>query len=170
MLDWDDLRFFLAIARRGSLSAAAKDLHVAQSTVGRRRASLEASLSVRLLNRTPDGYVLTLAGQDVREQAERLEAEAMSLERNVGGRDAHFAGLVRVTCAETVASHMRLVLPLCAGSTRILWSSSLLIRDSSVCRCARQRSRYGSHVRISMTSSSVALAPWPLDYTQVQNI
>jgi DNA-binding transcriptional LysR family regulator len=41
MLDWDDLRFFLAIARQGSLTAAAKELRVAQSTVGRRLASLE---------------------------------------------------------------------------------------------------------------------------------
>jgi DNA-binding transcriptional LysR family regulator len=106
MLDWDDLRFFLALARYGSLSAAAKDLHVAQSTVGRRLASLEASLGVRLLNRTPDGYVPTLAGQGVREQAERLEAEALSLERNVGGRDTRLAGQVRVTCAETVATHI----------------------------------------------------------------
>jgi DNA-binding transcriptional LysR family regulator len=106
MLDWDDLRFFLAIARYGSLSAAAKDLHVAQSTVGRRLASLEACLGVRLLNRTPDGYVPTLAGQDVRKQAERLEAEAQALERNVGGRDTRMAGLVRVTCAETVAAHI----------------------------------------------------------------
>lgn len=61
---------------------------------------------MRLLNRTPDGYVPTLAGQGVREQAERLEAEALSLERNVGGRDTRRAGLVRVTCAETVASHI----------------------------------------------------------------
>ncbi len=55
MLDWDDLRFYLALVRNGSLSAAAKVLHVAQSTVGRRLTSLEASLGVRLLNRTPDG-------------------------------------------------------------------------------------------------------------------
>lgn len=87
MLDWDDLRFFLALARTGSLSAAARDLRVAQSTVGRRLASLEASLGVRLLNRTPDGYLPTLAGEEVRVQAERLEAEALTLERNVGGRD-----------------------------------------------------------------------------------
>ena len=106
MLDWDDLRFFLAVARHGSLSAAAQDLHVAQSTVGRRLASLETSLGVRLLNRTPDGYLPTLAGQDVREQAERLEVEVLSLERNVGGRDTRLAGLVRVACAETVASHI----------------------------------------------------------------
>ena len=86
MVDWDDLRFFLAIARHGNLSAAAKALHVAQSTVGRRLASLEASLGVRLLNRTPDGYVPTLAGDGVRGHAERLEAEAEAMQRAVGGR------------------------------------------------------------------------------------
>ncbi len=106
MLDWDDLRFFLALVRHGSLSAAAKELHVAQSTVGRRLASLEASLGVRLLNRTPDGYVPTQAGDGVRAHAQRLEAEALTLERAVGGRDARMAGLVRVTCAETVADHI----------------------------------------------------------------
>ena len=106
MLDWDDLRFFLALARTGSLSAAARDLRVAQSTVGRRLASLETSLGVRLLNRTPDGYLPTLAGDEVRAQAEKLEAEALSLERTVAGRDNRLAGLVRVTCAETIASYL----------------------------------------------------------------
>ena len=105
-MDWDDLRFFLALARHGSLSAAARDLHVAQSTMGRRLASLEASLGVRLLNRTPDGYVPTQAGEGVRARAERLESEAVALERDVGGRDTRMAGLVRVTCAETVATHI----------------------------------------------------------------
>ena len=106
MLDWDDLRFFLALSRHGSLSAAAKVLHVSQSTVGRRLTSLEATLAVRLLNRTPDGYVPTLAGTAVREKAERLEAEALALERDVSGRDARLRGLVRVTCAETMAAHV----------------------------------------------------------------
>ena len=106
MLDWDDLRFFLALARHGTLSAAAKVLHVSQSTVGRRLSSLEATLAVRLLNRTPEGYVLTLAGAAVRDKAERLEAEALSLERDVSGRDTRLRGLVRVTCAETMAAHV----------------------------------------------------------------
>ncbi len=105
-MDWDDLRFFLALARRGNLSEAARDLHVAQSTMGRRLASLEASLGVRLLNRTPDGYIPTQAGEGVRARAERLEQEAVALERDVGGRDTRLAGLVRVTCAETVATHI----------------------------------------------------------------
>ncbi len=116
MLDWNDLRFFLAVARRGSLSTAAKDLHVAQSTVGRRLTSLESSLGVRLLNRTPNGYVATLAGEDVLREAEQLEAGALALERNVGGRDTRLAGIVRVTCVETVAS--QILAPCLAGLHR----------------------------------------------------
>ncbi len=106
MLDWDDLRFFLAVARHRSLSAAAKELQVAQSTVGRRLASLEQNLGVRLLNRTPDGYKPTLAGEDVRAKAERVEAETQALHRDVGGRDLRVAGIVRVTCAESIATHI----------------------------------------------------------------
>ena len=106
MLDWDDLRFFLAVTRLGKLSTAARELGVSQPTVGRRLASLEANLGVRLLDRTPDGYALTLAGQDVLERAERLESEAHALERTVRGRDTRLMGLVRVTCAETVAAHI----------------------------------------------------------------
>ena len=117
MLDWDDLRFYLAILRSGNLSGAARSLHVAQSTVGRRLASLETSLGARLLNRTPDGYVPTLSGQEVRLQAERVEAEALALERQVGGRDRRLAGLVRITCSETIASN--LMAP-CFGALHLL--------------------------------------------------
>ncbi len=106
MIDWDDYRFFLAVARHGSLSGAALDLQVAQSTVGRRLASLEASLGVRLLNRTPDGYVPTSAGLSVRQKAERLEAETQSLQRDLGGQDSRFVGHVRVMCAEAMATHI----------------------------------------------------------------
>ena len=106
MLNWDDLRFFLAIARHGSLTAAAKELRVAQSTVGRRLASLEESLGVRLLQRRPDGYTLTPAGEAVRSQAERVEVEALAVQRTVGGRDTRLAGLVRVASPETFAAHV----------------------------------------------------------------
>lgn len=106
MLDWDDLRFFLSIARHGNLIAAAKELRVAQSTVGRRLASLETSLGVRLLNRTPEGYVTTPAGTQVLREAERFETGSLALEREVGGRDSRLSGLVRITCSEGVASHL----------------------------------------------------------------
>ena len=106
MLDWDDLRFFLAITRLRSLSAAARELRVTQSTVGRRLASLELGLGARLLHRTPEGYVPTLAGEAIMSQAERVEAEVRAVERTVGGRDAQLEGVVRVTAVDTLASHV----------------------------------------------------------------
>jgi DNA-binding transcriptional LysR family regulator len=106
LLDWDNLRFFLAIARTGSLSAAARELRVTQSTVGRRLASLESGLGARLLHRTPEGYVPTLAGEAILGQVERVEAEALAVERAVGGHDALLEGVVRVTAVETLASYV----------------------------------------------------------------
>ncbi len=106
MLDWDDLRFFLAIARHGTLAAAAKELHVTQSTVGRRLASMQSGMGVRLLQRTADGYVLTLAGESIRGHVERVEAEALSVEHAVAGHDTRQAGLVRVSSSQFVTSHL----------------------------------------------------------------
>lgn len=106
MLDWDDLRFFLAISRHGTLATAAKHLHVTQSTVGRRLVSMQASMGVRLLQRTADGYVLTLAGESIRAHVERVEAEALLVEHAVAGHDTRQAGLVRVTSSQLVTSHL----------------------------------------------------------------
>lgn len=104
MLNWDDLRFFLAVVRTGSLSAAGRDLRCTQSTVGRRLSSLEARLGVRLLNKTQRGYVATPAGESVREHAERIEVEALAVERVLAGQDARFEGRVTVACIESVAN------------------------------------------------------------------
>ncbi len=106
MLDWDDLRFFLAVARHANLTMAADNLKVAPSTVGRRIAALETDLGVRLLNRTPERYVLTLAGEEVRDKAELIERETSCLSRSIGNRDAQLSGSVRITCAESIASHV----------------------------------------------------------------
>ena len=106
MLDWDDLRFFQAVTRTGSLSAAARELRCTQTTVGRRLASLEARLGVRLLNRTPRGYVATPAGESIREHVERIEAEASAVEHIVAGRDARLEGKVTVTCIESIANNI----------------------------------------------------------------
>lgn len=106
MLDWDDLRFFLAVARQRSLAAAARQMGVTQSTVGRRLASLEAAIGARMFHRRADGYVLTLAGKEILANVERIEGEALHLERIVGGHDARMAGVVRVTGNQLVTSHL----------------------------------------------------------------
>jgi DNA-binding transcriptional LysR family regulator len=106
MLDWDDLRFFLAIARHRTLAAAARHLHVTQSTVGRRLASLQAGMGVRLLQRTAEGYMLTLAGESIRSRVERVEAEALSVEHAVAGHDVRLEGVVRVSSSQLIMSHL----------------------------------------------------------------
>jgi len=106
MLDWDDLRFFLAVARHKTLAAAAKHLHVTQSTVSRRLVSLQDGMGVRLLVRTGEGYVPTLAGESVRAHVERVEAETLAVERAVAGHDVRLEGPVRVASSQLLASHL----------------------------------------------------------------
>jgi DNA-binding transcriptional LysR family regulator len=100
---WDDVRFFLAVARAGSLSGAARALGVGHVTVGRRITLLEKRLGVTLLNRTPDGFATTSAGQAILRECAAMESAAMDLERIVAGRDSHIAGSVRVTTTEALA-------------------------------------------------------------------
>lgn len=100
---WDDVRFFLAVARAGSLSGAARGLGVGHVTVGRRIALLEKRLGVTLLNRTPDGFTVTSAGDAILRQCMAMETAALDLERVAAGRDSRVAGSVRVTTTEALA-------------------------------------------------------------------
>jgi DNA-binding transcriptional LysR family regulator len=100
MLPWDDLQTFLAIARHGTLSAAARALGVQQSTMGRRLAGLEDRAGARLLLKTPSGFLLTAAGEAIIGHVEHIEAEALAIERRIGGGDIRLEGAVRVTTIE----------------------------------------------------------------------
>lgn len=105
-MDWDDVRSFLAIARARSLSGAARDLGVRQSTMSRRLDALEAKAGARLLQRTPAGYELTALGEAILGNAERMEAEAIAVDRIVQGRDVELTGTVRVTTVEFIAEQL----------------------------------------------------------------
>jgi DNA-binding transcriptional LysR family regulator len=109
MLDWDDLRYFLAVHRRVTLARAASALGINATTVGRRLAALEERLEARLFDRTPDGYALTPAGRDLLARAEAIEAETFAIERELGGADQRPSGVVRVTATETLAT--RFIMP-----------------------------------------------------------
>src|SRR5690348_15260305 len=100
---WYDVRFFLAVARAGSLSGAARLLGVGHVTVGRRIALFEKRLGVTLLNRTPDGFTVTSAGDAILRQCMAMENAALDLERIAAGRDSLVAGSVRVTTTESLA-------------------------------------------------------------------
>ncbi len=106
MLDWNDLRFLLAIARRGSSIAAGKALRISQSTVQRRLAALEKSLGRKLVTRTAAGYRLTDFGTELLPDAERVEAAIANLERRVGNAGHEESGVVRVTCPEPIVQRM----------------------------------------------------------------
>jgi len=99
-MNWDDYRFFLAVARRGTLSAAASDLDVTQPTVGRRIAALERRLGAKLYVRSPSGFTLSEAGGQMLEHAERIERDVLAAELRVAGRDAGPRGVVRITASE----------------------------------------------------------------------
>jgi DNA-binding transcriptional LysR family regulator len=94
--DWDDLRYFLAVARSGRLTAAARRLGADHTTVSRRLASLEAALQAKLFERKPQGYSLTEQGERLLEKAETMESQAMAVAAEVGGSDLALAGTVRV--------------------------------------------------------------------------
>jgi DNA-binding transcriptional LysR family regulator len=97
---WEDLRYFLAVARAGSLTGAGRTLGVQHTTVARRVTQLEEELGVVLIARTPDGVRLTAAGEIAREHAQAIEAQIAALELAVGGADQKAEGVVRITLSE----------------------------------------------------------------------
>lgn len=105
-LDWNDLRFFLTVARTRSLTRTATALKVSQSTVARRIGTLENSLRTRLFTHHQTGYFLTDAGQEVLKQAEEVEEKVLLLASSVSGLDLRPAGTVRLATAETLASQL----------------------------------------------------------------
>jgi DNA-binding transcriptional LysR family regulator len=100
MFDWDDLRHFLAVAREGSTTAAARTLQVDQSTVQRRLAELERRIGQPLVERKPAGYRLTAFGEHLLPQAQRVEESVLALQRMVRSSGREMTGVVRVTCPE----------------------------------------------------------------------
>lgn len=100
---WDDVRFFLAIHRAGSLSAAARPLGVTQPTCGRRLAALESALGMRLFDRTPDGLRITADGEALLEAAACMEQGAEDFAIRATAREGDREGLVRIATTELFA-------------------------------------------------------------------
>ncbi len=101
-VDWDDLRYALAVARARTLSGAGEALGVSHTTVGRRLRALESRLGARLFDASDDGLTPTPAGQDLVDVAARMEADALALEGRVVGRDDGLTGALRVSMMELV--------------------------------------------------------------------
>lgn len=104
MDDWNELRLVLAVYRAGGLTAAAAALGVDHSTAFRRLKALEERLGVRLFERLPGGvYQVTEAGARMAAGAERMEDQALALDRDITGRDHRLCGRLRITSSETLA-------------------------------------------------------------------
>ncbi|HEX5379363.1 MAG TPA: LysR family transcriptional regulator [Phenylobacterium sp.] len=108
-MDWDDLRYMLAVARSGSALSAARVLGVNQSTVIRRIVQAECAVGAQLFERQRTGYRLTELGRQVVETAERVEAEITTLTNLLEAQQRALGGVVRLTLSETLAN--RLVAP-----------------------------------------------------------
>lgn len=103
-MDWDDLRFFVELARRGSLSATARRLKTDHSTVARRVGALETALGMRLFDRMPRGYLLTEEGARLLERARGMEEAAFAIERLAIGQSDRIAGVVRISAPPALAN------------------------------------------------------------------
>jgi len=104
--DWNDLRFFLELSRRGRLISAAQKLHVDHTTVSRRIAALEDELNARLFDKSPRGYKLTDAGLRLLPYAEQMEAQSNQLYQEISGKDTRLSGTVRLAAPEGLGAHI----------------------------------------------------------------
>jgi DNA-binding transcriptional LysR family regulator len=110
MLDWNDLRYFIAVARDGSTLAAAKSLRTSQTTVARRIAALEQATGIQLFEKRQAGYALTPAGEELMGKARLVETSATAFADAASARTRDLAGMVRVTSEEIYA--LSLISPL----------------------------------------------------------
>ena len=106
MLEWSDLRVLLAIAREGTLGAAARKLGQTQPTMGRRLRALEAAVGHTLFQRTGEGFVLTGEGTSVLGHAERMEEEVLAFQRQLAGQEAQLQGMLRLSSSDWFGTYM----------------------------------------------------------------
>jgi len=103
MLDWNDLRYFLGVARDGSTLAAARSLRVSQTTVARRIAALEDALGFPLFDKRQAGYKLTPLGEDLLARAEEVELAATGFADAAAAQSRDLSGTVKITTEEVYA-------------------------------------------------------------------
>ncbi|MAA87236.1 LysR family transcriptional regulator [Haliea salexigens] len=101
-MNWDDMKVLLALGRRGSARGAAQLLGVSNSTITRRLDDLESTLHTRLFDRTPDGYRMTAAAEELMPAAEHVEELMLAAERRITGTDQQLQGSIRLTMPDRV--------------------------------------------------------------------
>jgi DNA-binding transcriptional LysR family regulator len=105
-MNWNDLRYFLAVSRTGNLTSAGINLKCSPATVSRRLEFLEESIGLKLFSRHQTGYVLTDDGVSLLHQAETAETAMFKVERAAAGKSEAASGLVKIATAENIANHL----------------------------------------------------------------
>ena len=150
-LDWEDVRYFVALARYGTLSATARELRVNHATVARRVTSLETQLGRPLFDRRADGYALTAEGKAVLDEARSMDEAALSVLRRLDA-GTELNGLVRLSVGRVLAERF-LIERLRAFHERypaidleVIGGSRVvsLARVKQISRCAMDRPRIAS--------------------------
>jgi len=153
-MNWNDLRYLLAVSRTGTLAEAARRLRVDQTTVARRLAAAERVLGARLFERIDGSLRPTRAGEAAIVQAARVEQEVEALERGVTGIDAEVAGSVRLTAVPVLVN--RLLVPASAElNTQYPGLRLELIADSRNASLTRREADVA--VRLARTESGRAV-------------
>jgi len=105
-MEWSDVRIFLAIARTGTLGAAARALNLSHPTIGRRLRALEQATGQTLFQRTADGFVLTEEGNAIVAMAEQMEDGALAMERRLAGQEQNLQGTLRISSADWFGAYV----------------------------------------------------------------
>ncbi len=105
-MNWDDVQFFLSVARAGSARVAAQKLALSHSTVSRRIENLETTLGTRLFERGVKGYRLTSEGESMLRYAEEAEDVLTNAELHLQGLDTVLSGDIRVTTPDVIANSL----------------------------------------------------------------
>ncbi len=103
-MNWDDLKYFLAVAREGSISGGAKQLEIQHSTLSRRLRALEKNLATQLIERKKSGYELTPDGEKLKKVALKMECQVLKVDGNLVGKESRLTGVLRVTAINNMAS------------------------------------------------------------------
>ena len=100
-INWDNLRFVLMVANKGSISAAARELQVNRSTVLRRIEIFQQNLNCRIFDRGVGGYVLTPEAEKMIDAAREVESTLFDMQRQIAGHELKLEGELRVTTTDT---------------------------------------------------------------------
>lgn len=145
-MEWSDLRVFLAIAREGTLGAAAGKLAQTQPTMGRRLRALEEAVGHKLFQRTKDGFVLTDEGSTLLAHAERMEEEALTFERRLAGQTQQLEGVLRITSSDWFGAHV--LTPVLAGFSALHPQVTIeLLTDSRFLSLSRREADVAFRIR-----------------------